>query len=221
MRALLERFTNSSQKVRVVRKPFGTTSYLGVRNQIFLGKRSWSQEIEQHISWPIETAFLTEVSRVESGEVIENHDAVSKYHLLWTLRHHYAVNPNEDREIYPGMQCHMNEELEEWGDANYKLPIRNGGVIAGRFATTLDIKELISSPENEAIYEGIFWNVIRSEGERFISSDQYRNQLLVVINPYILLQGGYEEKAPYVAPSEEVSMYNEIAEKAALHFTFG
>lgn len=221
MRALLERFVNSSQKVRVVRKPFGTTSFLGVRNQIFIGNRSWSQETEQAISWPIETAFLAEVTRVEAGEAIQNHEAVSQYHLLWTLRHHYATNPNEDREMYPGMNCHMTEELEEWGDANFKVPIRNGGMIAGRFATTLDIKELLVSPENVAIYKGVFWRVIRSETDRFISSDQYRHQLLVVINPYTLLQGGYEEESPYVAPPEEVGMYNKVAEKAALNFTFG
>ncbi|SDT89899.1 hypothetical protein [Pseudomonas yamanorum] len=221
MKALLERFVNSSQKVRVVRKPFGTTSFLGVRNQIFIGKRSWSQETEQAISWPIETAFLAEVTRVEAGEVIQSHEAVSQYHLLWTLRHHFAKNPNEDRVLYPGMDCHMSEELEEWGDANYKVPIRNGGIIPGRFATTLDIKELLASPENVALYEGVFWRVIKSETDRFISPDQYRHKLLIVINPYTVLQGGYQEEPPYIASPEEVRMYNEVAEKEAVSFTFG
>lgn len=221
MEALLKRFVNSSQKVRVVRKQFGTTSFLGVRNKIFIGNRSWSQETEKVISWPIETAFLAEVTRVEAGEIIKSHEAVSRYHLLWTLRHHFATNPNEDRQLFPGMKCGMSEELEEWGDAHYKMPVRNGGIIAGRFATTLDMKELLASPDNVALYEGVFWRVIRSETDRFISPDQYRHKLLIVINPYTLLQGGYQEEPPHIASPEEVVIYNEVAEKEAVSFTFG
>lgn len=221
MRALLERFTNSSNKVRVVRKPLGTTSFLGVRNKIFIGDRCWSEEIEKGISWPIENAFLNEVVRVESGQLVNDHSAISKYHLLWSLRHHYATNPNGEREIMSGLNCYMSEELELWADENYKIPMKNGGIISGRFATTLDIKELMECANNSANYEGIFWNVIRSEGTRFISADQYRSQLLMVINPYIVLQGEYEEKPPFLAGPEVVAEYNDIAEKAALKFTFG
>lgn len=221
MRALLERFTNSSNKVRVVRKPLGTTSFLGVKNKIFIGDRCWSEEIEKGISWPIENAFLHQVVRVESGQLVNDHLVISKYHLLWTLRQHFASNPNDDREIVPGMNCYMDEEIELWADANYKMPIKNGGIISGRFATTLDIKELMECAENSANYEGIFWNVIRSEGARFISADQYRSQLLIVISPYLVLQGGYEEKPPFLAGPEVVEEYNDIAEKAALSFTFG
>lgn len=221
MGALLERFTNSSNKVRVVRKPLGTTSYLGVKNKIFIGYRAWTEEIEKAISWPIEGAFLSEVKRVEAGQHIDDHSAVSRYHLLWTLRHHFATSPNADREVIPGMNCYMDKEIEDWCDENYRMPIHDGGIVSGRFATTLDIKALLESPENVANYEGIFWNIIHSETERFISADQYKSQLLIVINPFTVLQGSREQQPPFLAGPEVVAEYNEIATKAALNFTFG
>lgn len=221
MRAILQRFTNSANKVKVTVKPFGTISYLGVHNQKFMGKRAWSEEIEKGVSGPIEDAFLKEVSRVEAGENVENHGAISGYHLLWVLRYHYALNPLDETEVFPGMKGYMDIELEEAGEAMHKLPIRDGGKIAGRFATTLAIKELLTAPENVANYVGIKWNVIRSECEKFILADHYNSQLLLVVNPCLLLQGGHEEKPQYTASAEEVQKYNQISTDQALHFTIG
>lgn len=221
MRAILQRFTNSANRVEVTEKSSGAVSYLGVNNQKFMGKRAWSQEVEAGISGPIETEFLREVDRVESGGAIENHGAISDYHLLWTLRHHFALNPLDEAEVIPGMQLHMDVELEELVEAMHKLPVRDGGKIAGRFATTLAIKELLADPNNVANYDGIYWNVIRSGDKKFISADQYSSQLLLVVNPFLLLQGCREVKSSHTASSEEVEIYNQASIKQAQHFTFG
>ncbi len=52
------------------------------------------------MSGPIEDAFLKEVSRVEAGENVENHGAISGYHLLWVLRYYYALNPLDETEVF-------------------------------------------------------------------------------------------------------------------------
>ena len=221
MKAILRRFANEAGKVKVTIKPFGTVSYLGVSNQRFLGKRAWSEETEKGVSKRIEDAFLREVGRVEAGKPIENHAAISEYHLLWVLRYGYALNPLDEQEILPGLESHMDIELEEAVEAMHKMPVRNGGKIAGRFAATLEIKDLLNNAENRAIYEGMRWNVVLSENKRFISADHYDRYLLVVVNPFLLLQAFSQEKPPYTASAIEVDAYNTFSQAQALHFVFG
>lgn len=220
LKAILRRFANSAGRVKVVTKPFGTTSYLGLANQRFIGKRAWSQEFESAISWPIETAFLSEVEQLEAGAPIANHGAISDYHLLWALRHHFALNPLGEAEIYPGMSGQMDTELEELVESMHKVPFNNGR-IAGRFHTTAALKELLKHPDNLSNYEGIKWNVIRSDSERFISADQYRDKLIMPLSPRLLLHASHELKSDRTVSAGDVTAYNAVSTEQAEHFTFG
>lgn len=206
MEAVLRNFLGPDNKVAVTDKKTGETERFGVANQRFLAKRAWSQEIEKHISWPIETPFIAEAKRVEAGGIVEDHEAVSAYHLLWVLRHWYALNPSPARELIPGMAGEMDKRLEEFTESLGKMPL-SGGSAKSRFATALDIKERLNDPSNLANYTGISWQVLRSEGSRFISADSYPTRLLVPLGPHTLLKGCTTKQDPKLIDDDQVEHF--------------
>lgn len=220
MEAILRRFVGEDNKVAVTDKETGSSTRFSVENKRFKAKRAWSQEVEQHISWPIEKAFICEVQRVEADGLVEEHENISTYHLLWRLRHIFALNPSEARTLIPSMTGQMDKRLEEFAESLGKLPL-NGGAAASRFATALDIKASLSRPENLANYKGIFWQVLRSEATRFISADSYPSRLLIPVGPHILLKGCREPVEPLTLDSGQVEMFNKMAYEEATNFTFG
>lgn len=189
MRAILKRF-DGPDGIRIQHKANGVVEYVDPDHEYFLGMRAWSQETEQDISWPIEEAFLREIKRLEAGNALVKHEAVSQYHLLWTLRHSYALSPCEDQAVFPDIGSTLPKDVEEWLEARCKVPIRKGGMIAGRFITTAHLKQDFIHPENLKSYEGIVWNVIRSTERPLISADNYGSCLLMVVSPNLALQGG-------------------------------
>jgi hypothetical protein len=220
MEAILRKFIGEDKKVAVTDKQTGTTTRFSVENKRFIAMRAWSQELEKHISWPIENAFTSEVQRVEAGGIVEEHKAISAYHLLWTLRHMFALNPSDARIIIPGMPGQMDKRLEEFAESLGKLPL-NGGEAASRFATALDIKANLASPKNLANYESISWQVLRSETARFISADSYPGKLLIPIGPQILLKGCREPAETMTLDAAQVDRFNKMALEEATNFTFG
>ncbi|QXI42800.1 hypothetical protein HU734_021500 [Pseudomonas wayambapalatensis] len=221
MEAILRKFAADDKKVAVTDKVSGSTERFSVENRRFKAKRAWSQEIEQHISWPIEAAFILEVQRIEDGGIVEDQKAISAYHLLWVLRHSFALNPSSARTLIPGMPLgQMDKRLEEFAESLGKLPL-SGGQAAGRFATTLDIKACLNEPHNKANYDGIYWQVLRSDTTRFISADSYPSKLLVPIGPQILLKGCREASDAMLIDTTQVEKFNKVAIGEATNFTFG
>ncbi|WP_411959596.1 hypothetical protein ACK56M_14620 [Pseudomonas sp. s4] len=220
MEAVLKNFVGSDNKVSVTDKKTGLTERYGVGNQRFLAKRAWSQEIEQHLSWPIEIPFDAEVKRIKANGIIEDHEAISSYHLLWVLRHWYALNPSPARQLIPNMPGEIDKRLEEFVESLGKLPL-NGGTAKSRFATALDIKDRLGDPSNLANYSGISWQILHSEGSRFISADSYPTRLLLPLGPHILLKGCRKKEDSRLLTDEDVQFFNNIATEEATNFTFG
>lgn len=220
MEAILLKFIGADNKVAVTEKTSDFSTRFSVGNRRFKGNRAWSQELEQHISWPIERPFLAEVQRVESGKAVEDHGAISTYHLLWTLRHRFALNPVKEIELIPGLGGKMDQLLEELAESMGKLPL-NEGKAKSRFATTLAIKAGLSDPLNLNQYQDIHWKVLRSSTTRFISADSYPTSLCLPINPHAILLGLYHQANPATISDEEVEGFNKLAVKEATNFTFG
>lgn len=220
MQAILRKFAVNDQ-IQITSKVEKKTRFTDSMGQCFIGHRAWSEECERHISHPIERRFLAQVRRIENSESICNHKAISEYHLLWYLRYHYSKNYVEDYDYYKNFPCgslDKNDEelIESWG----KVPIRAGGKIAGRFKATIDIKELLR--ENESVYYGYKWKVIRSSGANFISADCYGETLVMAVTPKIFLFGEKNHKYPVcVATDVEVKELNEKSIECTREFYIG
>ncbi|HGO9799620.1 TPA: hypothetical protein ACLEB8_004808 [Pseudomonas aeruginosa] len=222
MKAVLKNFERE-EGIKVTQIVDGAVSYHDADDEIFLGLRSWSQEAEADISHPIEDLFKRGVDRVvKQGLEIVNHAAISSYHLLWTLRHHYATNPIQEQVIFPaGLGDNLPKELEEWAESKRKVPIRQGGTIAGRFIATKHLEQDLAHPDNTALYQGIFWNVLQSDGKDLISADCYGNCLLMVLSPRYALIGARQPQKTTMLSAEEAEQWNGESARRAHSFTIG
>lgn len=220
MSAILKKFYGS-QGIKVTQKADGATSFHEADDDIFLGRRAWSQEAEVDFSHPIETKFYREVKRIEDQELIVKHDAISQYHLLWTLRYHFARNPVPEQAIFTkGIGGNLPVDAEEWLEAHRKVPIRQDGNIAGRFIASVHIRQDLSHPGNQSNYDGIVWNLMRSDSTDLISADCYGDCLLMVISPRYALIGSYTPRELNALTSAEAEQLNEESARRAKQFTF-
>lgn len=220
MQAIIKKFAVNDQ-VQIMSKSDKQAHFSDSMDQCFMGRRSWSEECETHISHPIERKFLAQVRRIENSENICDHKAISEYHLLWYLRYHFSKNEVEDYDLYKNFPCEsLDQEAEELVESWGKVPVRAGGKIAGRFKATIDIKELLSS--NEHVYKGFKWQVIKSSGQNFISADCYGETLIMAVTPKIFLIGGKNIKELVCqATDDEVKELNEKSIECARNFYFG
>lgn len=221
MKAILKRF-DGPEGIKVTSKADGVVHYHGADDDIFLSRRAWSQEAEADISHPIEERFDREVKRIESQGVVVKHDAVSSYHLLWILRYRFAKNPIPEQAIFPtGIGSDLPIDLEEWAEAHRKVPIRKEGNIAGRFITSVHLQQDLSHPDNLKNYEGIVWNLMRSDSTALISADCYGDCLLMVISPRFALIGSKQPQALNLLSSTEAEQLNGESVRRAQEFTIG
>jgi hypothetical protein len=221
MKAILKRF-DGPHGIKVTKKADGAVSYHEADDGIFLSRRAWSQEAESDISHPIETLFDREVKRIESQGMIVKHNAISQYHLLWTLRYGFAKDPSPEQAIFPsGIGSDLPIDLEEWAEAHRKVPIRKGGNIAGRFITSVHLRQDLSDPRNQKNYEDIYWNLMRSDSTPLISADCYGDCLLMVISPKYALIGSRKPQEMNILTSVEAGLLNDESVRRAQEFTFG
>ncbi|ABG39203.1 hypothetical protein Patl_0675 [Paraglaciecola sp. T6c] len=219
LKAILKRFT-SNNLLQVNFKGAETKSF-GVKGKCFLGNRAWSQECESLVSHPIEEKFLTEVKRIESGNSISDHEAISHYHLLWYLRWQYSINEAEDSQLFNNVPCvTLDKNTEELIESLGKVPVRSGGKIAGRFTATQEIKKLLT--DNKDLYSGYQWQVLESNGEKFISADCNGNSMGMAISPkYYLRAVKNIEEEHRVINNAEVHEINRKSIEIAQNFYFG
>ncbi|HEP8970199.1 TPA: hypothetical protein VDU83_002537 [Pseudomonas aeruginosa] len=221
MKAVLKNFVEE-EGIKVTRLSDGVVSFHDADDEIFLGLRSWSQQAEVDLSHPIEERFLNEVRRIVKGTDVIHHDAVSQYHLLWTLRHHYAKNPVQETAVFPaGFGGELTVEFEELAESLRKVPIRQGGKIAGRFIATKHLEQDLTFPDNVKNYQGIYWNVLQSDTARLISADCYGDCLLMAVSPHLILKGAYAPQPRVILSAEDVELFNDESAHCAVDFTIG
>ncbi len=219
MQAILKQFSVDG-KITVKSKLDDSVTSTDSGDQCFIGRRSWSEEAETKISHPIEKQFIAQLRRIENSESICDHNAISRYHLLWCLRYHYAKNEAEDYDLYYNLPvATFNKETEEIIESRGKVPIRSGGKIAGRFKATHDIKQLLG--DNTHVYKDYKWQVVKSIGRNFISADCYGETLVMAISPKFFIIGGKQIENYLEVTDEEVIEINDKSKEIAKEFYFG
>ncbi|WP_049722423.1 hypothetical protein [Gilvimarinus polysaccharolyticus] len=219
MQAILRKFSINNQ-IKITLRSGGESRLSDASDHCFIGRRAWSEECESNNCHPIERKFLAQVRRVENSECICDHKAISEYHFLWYLRYHFSQNEVEDYSLYDNFPCgSFDKAVEELIESEGRAPVRSGGKIAGRFKATLNIKQLLE--ENDSLYEGYKWQVVKSTGNNFISSDCYGEKLMMAITPKIILIGSKNIKEPVCMVSdEEVRELNEKTMEFSSEFYF-
>lgn len=220
MQAILEKFSESNQ-ILITSKIDNSTRKSDENDQCFRGRRAWSEECETLICGPIERRYFAQIRRIEVLEPICDHEAISKYHLLWHLRYYFAKNVAPDYDLYKKVPFGtFDKKTEEYIESLGKVPVRAGGKIAGRYHATIKIKELLKT--NESNYKGFKWQVVQNTSLKFLSADCYGDALVMAASPRFLLIGGKNHKKTVCkATADETIELNKQTKELAQEFYFG
>lgn len=150
------------------------------RAAIFCAKRVWDERAEKGYMAKIEDAFHREVDTAEIGKE-RNHLAISTYHLLWFLRHHFSVSPIPDIPLVGISGSGINKDQSEIVERKWGCHVRDGGLLPSRFAISLEIQRLIDMNINQ--YSQLRWGLLRAVEGEFLVADCYQEQCFMPISP--------------------------------------
>jgi hypothetical protein len=98
------KFEGADGCVEVNRVATGEIHRVHRRDRIFCARRAWDERAEKGYMHDIEDAFHAELVRVQiGGSGARDHNAISRYHLLWALRHRYAT-ATPPKQSWPGLR---------------------------------------------------------------------------------------------------------------------
>ena len=139
----------------------------------------------------IENEFHGEINNRKQFEN-RNHHAISKYFLLWRIRHHFYTSPIIDLTLNGITGSVLMGEQEEVLESNGKMYVRDDGKVPARFITGMQIRlELLKQWSN---VEFLQWGLIEAKEGEFLVADCYHDLTLMPISPKLAFCAGYKDQ---------------------------
>lgn len=184
-------FYDSDEKVEVMDLSSGEIVKRHKRAKIFCTKRTWDQRAETGYMVPIENDFHKEIDDIK-GFSERNHHAISRYCLLWRLRHDQHLRRPADVVLngFPGSG--LTKEQEENLESRSASFIRDGGVVASRFTSGLQIQ--VSLDRYWDTCSHFKWGLIEALDGEFIVADGYGDFAFIPISPRLAFWAGKSDQ---------------------------
>lgn len=161
------------------------------RAKIFCTKRTWDQRAETGYMVSIENAFHEEIDNIKDFSS-RNHEVISRYCLLWRLRHEYHLSNPQDIVLNSISGSGLTKEQEEILESKNASFVRDGGLVASRFASGLQIQ--ISLDRDWHTCRDFKWGLIEAEEGEFIVADGYGDFALIPITPKLAFWAGEHDQ---------------------------
>lgn len=184
-------FYDSDKKVEVNELSSGEIFKRHKRAKIFCTKRTWDQRAETGYMVPIENAFHEEIDNIKSFSE-RNHQAISKYCLLWRLRHNYHLSNPDDTVLNGISGSGLTKEQEEILESKNVSFVRDGGVVASRFSSGLQIQ--ISLDRDWHACSHFKWGLIEALDGEFLVADSYGDFAFIPISPKLTFLAGESDQ---------------------------
>jgi len=173
-------FYDSDDKVEVYDLSMGKIVKRHKRAKIFCTKRTWDQRAETGYMVPIEDAFHEEIDNIKSFSE-RNHEAISKYCLLWRLRHEYHLSNPDDTVLNGVSGSALTKGEEEILESKNAIFARDGGVVASRFSSGLQIQ--IALDRDWHACRHFKWGLIEALEGEFLIADGYGDFAFIPVSP--------------------------------------
>ncbi|MCH1925527.1 hypothetical protein L9G74_12000 [Shewanella sp. C32] len=173
-------FYDSDEKVEVMELSSGKVVRRHKRAKMFCTKRTWDQRAETGYMVPIENAFHEEIDNIKAFSE-RNHEAISRYCLLWRLRHEYHLSNPADVVLNGVSGSGLTKEQEEILESKGAGFVRDGGVVASRFTSGIQIQ--IALDRDWGTCSHFKWGLIEALDGEFIVADGYGDFAFIPISP--------------------------------------
>lgn len=185
--AHLQRWTVNGV-VDASRRPF-ERSWRDKPENVLWAQRRWSQKTELvRFKRAVEDPFHAELERIEAGEQVQDHEAISRYLVLWSFRARYLDTEESDTQLRgPGLEDHIGPSpaQEDCIEANGAIFVRSGGVVPGRFSIDIDWMRFLDGKQRQIA--ATRWLYFQLDGELVLGDTPYAE--VIPIGPHRVLVG--------------------------------
>ncbi|WP_208611576.1 hypothetical protein [Pseudoalteromonas aliena] len=210
----IAKFYCSDNKVEVKLLAEGNVVKRHKRAKIFCTKRTWDQRAETGYMVGIETAFHDEIDNIKSFEN-RNHEAISKYCLLWIHRHKYHLTDNSDGKLNGISGSGLTKEQEENLESRGAMFVRDGGIIPSRFEAGLQIQMILDRDWHTCSH--FKWGLIEATDGEFLCADSYKDLPLIPISPNLAFWAG---EADQKISRDKLAEINKLSIEKSSEFYF-
>jgi len=186
----ISKFYDHDGKVEVKMLRTGEVVKRHKRAKIFCTKRTWDQRAEIGYMLSIEKAFHDEIDNIKTFSE-RNHDALSRYHLLWRLRHYFHQYDCKDLGLKGITGSGLTKAQEEIVESKGGGFFRDKGVVASRLASGLEIQNSLDRYWHN--YEGIKWGLVQTEEGEFVVADACHQLPFMPVSPNTAFLAGAED----------------------------
>ncbi|MEQ6885788.1 hypothetical protein [Salicola sp. Rm-C-2C1-2] len=183
------------------------------RAAIFCAKRAWDERAEKGYMAKIEDEFHKQVDKAEIGAQ-RNHLAISTYHLLWFLRHHFHIGSIPDIPLVGISGSGLSKDQSEIVEKKWGGHIRDEGIMPSRFAASIKIQQLIEM--NIVQYNDIRWGLVQATEGEFLVADCYQEHCFMPISPKLAFVSQTEDGD--VSREDLVALNNTSVSKATNYY---
>ncbi|PRY67763.1 hypothetical protein [Halomonas ventosae] len=173
-------FYDSDDKVEVMDLSSGQIVRRHKRAKIFCTKRTWDQRAEKGYMVPIEDRFHEEIDNIKNFSK-RDHEAISKYCLLWRLRHEFHLSSHTDVVLNGISDSGLTKDQEEILENKNCSFVREGGVVASRFSSGIEIQTLLDQHWDAC--SQFKWGLIEAQDGEFLVADGYGDFAFIPISP--------------------------------------
>ncbi|MFT5520135.1 MAG: hypothetical protein ACI9IA_000723 [Enterobacterales bacterium] len=185
------------------------------RAAIFCAERVWDERAENGYMSGIEKDFHKEVDSAQLGST-RNNLAISSYHLLWFLRHHFSKSLIPDMQLSGVSGSGINKDQSEIFEKKWGGHVRNDGVMPSRFVASTKIQQLIDMNISE--YSNIHWGLLSASEGEFLVADCYQDKCFMPISPKLAFCAQVDDA---VIDQEHLKKINNESVSKADNYYFG
>ncbi|MCD9478125.1 hypothetical protein [Photobacterium phosphoreum] len=208
------KFNGGDEKVEVKFIETGVIERKGKRSKVFCAKRNWDEKAEKGLMGDIEKDFHEEINNIKSFEN-RNHDAISKYFLLWRIRHHFYTSPMSDATLNGIPDSGLTKEQEEVLESKGAMYVREGGEVPARFMTGIQV--LIQLDRQWPSVESMQWGLFEAREGEFLVADCYQDLTFMPISPKFAFCASYKDQIISKSDVAEINKQS-ISKSSSFYF---
>jgi hypothetical protein len=210
----ISKFCAADNLVEIYFKNQSRAERKGKNAKNFTTRLTWNQNAELGYMRSIEEKFHNEMNDIKDRQN-RNHNAITQYHLLWSLRFDFALDPHEN-EAFPSLTPpHLTPEDQDAYDRMGIYYLKQGGTFSSNHVAGIQIFGHLSSLMDQ--YKELQWGLLEASDGEFLVSDNYLNIPYMPISPTLAFIANQPDQK---ISRQQLTYLNKISASKAKLFYF-
>jgi hypothetical protein len=176
----ISKFYDHTENVEVLEKDTSSTFPRNKKAKIFCTKRNWDERAERGYMVDVEHDFHDQIDNL-GIESQRDHLAISRYFVLWRLRHQMHLNRLSNAKLHGISGEDLTKEEQENLEVIHAGYVNSEGEIPARQLTGLQIQ--LGIDQQMLDFKNTKWGLLQAKKGHFLCADNYHELCLIPISP--------------------------------------